>query len=118
MLQSKYLNLTLEPLCFIPEIDLFATNINASFEKYATFRPNLRTMYTDPFSIDWYDLEFYAFPPISVIPRVLLKVKQDRAEGIVVFLFSLTQVWYQAMLKILISTPILLNYRKSLLVLP
>ena len=75
-------------------------------------------MYIDAFSIDWSDLKFYAFPPISVIPRVLSKVKQDSTEGIIVVPFWPTQVWYPVMLKMLVSTPILLNSRKSLLVLP
>ena len=75
-------------------------------------------MYIDAFSIDWSDLKFYAFPPILVIARVLSKVKQDSAEGIIVVPFWPTQVWYPVMLKMLVSTPILLNSRKSLLVLP
>ena len=112
MLQSKVLNLALKHLCFKPEIDLFATNINTQFGKYAAFRPDPRAMYIDAFSIDWSDLKFYAFPPISVIPRVLSKVEQDNADGIIV-----VPVWYPVMLKMLILTPILLNSRKSLHVL-
>ena len=91
MLQPKFLNLALEHLCFKPEIDLFATNINTQFGKYAAFRPDLGAMYIDAFSIDWFDLKFYAFPPISVIPRVLAKVKQDSAGGIIVVPFWPTQ---------------------------
>ena len=118
MLQPKVLNLALEHLSFKPEIDLFATNINTQFGKYAAFRPDPGAMYIDAFSIDWFDLKFYAFPPISVIPRVLSKVKQDSAEGIIVVPFWPTQVWYPAMLKMLVSTPLLLNSWKSLLVRP
>ena len=44
MLQSKFLNLTLEHLCFKPEIYLFATNINTQFGKYAAFRPDPGTL--------------------------------------------------------------------------
>ena len=87
MLQSKFLNLALEHLCFKSEIDLFATNINTQFGKYAAFRADPGAMYIDAFSIDWFDLKFYAFPPISVIPRVLAKVKQDSAEGIIIVPF-------------------------------
>ena len=72
----------------------------------------------DTFSIDWSDLKFYTFPSISVIARVLSEVKQDSAVGIIVVPFWPTQVWYPAMLKMLVSTPIFLNSRKSLLVLP
>ena len=120
MLIPKVLNLALEHLSFKPEIDLFATNINTQFGKYAAFRPDPGAMYIDVFSIDCSDLKFYASPspPISVIPRVLSDMKQDSAEGIIVVPFWPTQVWYPAMLKMLVSTPILLNSRKSLLVLP
>ena len=117
MLQSKFFNLALEHLCFKPEIDLFATNINTQFSKYAAFRPDPGAMYVDAFSIDLSDLKFYAFPSISVIPRVFSKVKQGSAEGTIVVPFWPTQVWYPAMLKMLVSTPIVLNSRKSLLVL-
>ena len=70
MFQSKLLNLTLEYLFFKPDrlidninrlIDLFATNINIQFGKYATFRPDLGAMYTYAFNIDWSHLKFYAF---------------------------------------------------------
>ena len=110
MLQSKALNLALEHLCFKPEIDLFATNINTQFGKYAAFRPDPGAMYIDAFSIDWSDLTFYALTPISIIPRILSKVKKDSAEGIIVVPFWPTQVWYLAMLKMLVSTPVLLNH--------
>ena len=118
MLQTNVLNLALEHLSFKREIDLLATNINTQFGKYAAFRPDSGAMYIDAFSIDWSDLKFYAFPPIPVIPRVLSKVKQDSAEGIIVVPFWPTQVWYPAMLKMLVSTTVLLNSRKSPLVLP
>ena len=119
MLQSKFLNLALEHLCFKPEKDLFATNINTQFRKYAAFMPDPGAMHiVDSFSIDWSNLKFYAFPPILVIPRVLAKVKQDIAEGIIVVPFWPTQIWYPVMLKMLVLTPILLNPRKPLLVLP
>ena len=51
-------------------------------------------------------LKFCAFIPISVISRVLLKVKQDSAEDVIVVPFLPTQVWFPAMLKMLVSTPI------------
>ena len=70
MLQPKVLNLALEHLSFKPEIDLFAANINTQFSKYAAFRRDPGAMYIEAFSIDWSDLKFYGFPPISVIPRV------------------------------------------------
>ena len=52
MLQSKFLNLPLENLCFKPEIYPFATNVNTQFGEYAAFRPDPGAMYIDAFSID------------------------------------------------------------------
>ena len=75
VLQSKILNLTLEYFCFKLEIYLFAFYINKEFGKYAAFKSDPGAMCIDAFSIDWYDLKCYAFPPDSVIPRVLSKVK-------------------------------------------
>ena len=118
MLQSKFVNLTLEILCFKPEISLFGTNIRTWFGKYAVFRRDSGVMYIDAFNIDWSDLKFYAFPCISVISRVISKMKQDSEEDIIVVPLWPSQVWYPVMLKMLVWTTILLNSRKSLLVLP
>ena len=41
----------------------------------------------DAFRIDWSDLKFHAFPPISLIPRVFSEVNQDSAEVIIVAIF-------------------------------
>ena len=51
MFQSKFLNLALEHLCFNSEIDLFATNINTQFGKYAAFRPDPGAMYIQIHSV-------------------------------------------------------------------
>ena len=65
MFQSKFLNLALKYLCLKPEKDLFVTNIvNTQFGEYVEFRLVAKTMNKDAFSIDWYYLNFYAFPPI------------------------------------------------------
>ena len=64
MLQSRFFNVTSEHLCFDAEINLFASNINTKFGKYADFRPDPGAMYIDGFSTDWSDLKLYTFPPI------------------------------------------------------
>ena len=69
-------------------------------------------------TIDWSGLKFYAFLLIAITSRVLSKISKDEAEGIIVVPYWPNQVWYPVMLKMLISVPILLNSRKSLLQLP
>ena len=82
------------------------------------YRPHSEAKFIDAFTIDWSRLKFYAFPLIAITSRVLSKISQDEAEGIIVVLYWPNQVWYPVMLKMLISIPILLNSRKSLLQLP
>ena len=72
MLQSKFLNLALKYL--------FQTrNIFICYQYWYIVqqicRPDPVTMYIDAFNIDQSHLKFYAFLPISVIPRVLSEVK-------------------------------------------
>ena len=45
MLQSKFLSLPLEYLCFKSKIYLFASNINTQFDQYAGFRQDLGATY-------------------------------------------------------------------------
>ena len=41
-------------------------------------------MAMDAFTIQWTDVELYAFPPFSVIPLVIHKICQDQAQEIMV----------------------------------
>lgn len=84
MFQSKFLNLALEYLCFKPEIDLFGTITNKQFGNLGQIQG---AMDIEAFRIDWSDLKFHAFPPISLIPTVFSEVNQDRAEVIIVATF-------------------------------
>ena len=108
MLSPRYLIL----LSFKPDIDLFATQINRKFSDYVAHRPDPEAKFTDEFTMDWSDLKFYAFPQIAIISRFLSKISQDDAKGIIVVPYWRNQVWYPVMM---MSIPILLNSRKSLL---
>ena len=118
MLSLRCLHQSLNLLSFKPDLDLFATQINRQFSDYVAYRPGPGAKFIDAFTIDWSGLKFYAFPLIAIISRILFKISQDEAEGIIVVPYWPNQVWYPVMLKMLISIPILLNSRKSLLQLP
>ena len=118
MLSPRYLHQSLNLLSFKTEIDLFATQINKQFSDYVAYRPDLEAKFIDAFTIGWSGLKFYAFPAIAIIFNILSKVSQDEVEGIIVVPYWPNQMWYPVMLKVLISIPILLNSRKSLLQLP
>ena len=117
-LDSRVLQSTLTQLKFTPSVDLLASRLNAQYERYVSFRPDPEAFAVDAFSLSWQSLDFYAFPPFSVITRVLQKVRWDRAEGIIVVPLWPTQVWWPVLQTMTVGTPILLPNTTSLLSLP
>lgn len=67
-----------------PVIDLFASNINAKYRLYISWHRDPGSLAVDAFTTDWSEHYFYAFPPFSLVLRVLNKVIADKANGIVV----------------------------------
>ena len=108
----------LEILGFKPDVNLFASRINHQFPKYVSFRPDPAAFAIDAFSLDWSNLKFDAFPPFSVIPTLLSKLKYEGAMGVCVLPDWPTQAWYPAALQLLKEEPVHLKARKDLLQLP
>ena len=94
MLQKKLLAHALDQLQFTPEVEVFATRINCQFPQYVAYRPDPEAVAIDAFSIPWTGLKFYAFPPFSVIPSLLKKIQEDKAEGVCVLPSWPTQPWF------------------------
>ena len=76
-----------------PAIDLFASRSNTKCRRFCSWKRDPGAEVVDTFTISWSNLQFYAFPPFSVILRLLQKIKSDGAEGIVVIpLLSLIHI--------------------------
>ena len=118
MINSRLLTKSLEYLNFTPEIDLFASRINHQFPRYVSYRPDPGAIAIDAFTIDWSALKIFAFPPFSVIPRTLQKIKEDKATGICVLPDWPTRAWYPQAMKMLEKDPVYLKPSKDLLSLP
>jgi len=103
---------------FIPEIDLFASKLNAKCDNYVSWHPDADAIAVDAFSIEWTNLKCYAFPPFSLIGQVLKKIREDRALVLLIAPVWTTQTWYPLLLQLLIDKPIILPKRDSLLFLP
>lgn len=56
---------------YTPEIDLFATRINAQLPAFVSWKPDPSAMDINAFTLDWDGKSLYAFPPFSVISRAL-----------------------------------------------
>ena len=68
----------------VPKVDLFASRLNCQIHPFVSWKPEPGTWAINAFSICCTNLIFYAFPPFSILGRVLAKVQQDRATGILV----------------------------------
>ena len=61
----------------------------------------------------------YIFPPFSLIPRILSKIKSDTVEkAIIIVPFWPTQSWFSLLISVIISLPVRLPRHSDLIVMP
>ncbi|KYN03436.1 hypothetical protein ALC62_05720 [Cyphomyrmex costatus] len=77
-----------------PDIDLFASRINNKYPNYVFWKQDPGSIAIDAFTIEWNDSFFYAFPPFTLIPKVLKKIINDNARGILVVPYWPSQAWF------------------------
>ncbi len=118
MLNPVYLSDALSEFSFFPTIDLFASRLNKQFPDYVSYRQDPFAMHIDAFTIPWNDINFYCFPPFSCILKVLRKIIQDQARGIVVVPDWPTQTWYPMLKALLEQAPVLLRPSSRMLTMP
>jgi len=87
------------------EVDMFASRLNAQLECFVSWKPDPDAEAIDAFSVNWADRLIYAFPPFSLIGRLLQKTRQDKAEVVLVAPLWVTQNWFTAVLEMLVDMP-------------
>lgn len=90
-------------------IDLFASIINAKCSTYVSWFPDPGSVAVDAFTFSWANLRFYAFPPFILLPRVLRKILDDKAEGTVVVPWWPSQSWFPLFRHLLVGEPLLFS---------
>ena len=98
---SAFLSLT--QLFYFPEIDLFASRLNHVVPKFVSYKPEPGAWATDAFSLNWHSLQFYAFPSFSIIGKVLAKIRQVEAQGILIVPLWSTQPWFPIAMSLIVS---------------
>ena len=97
-------------------IDLFATSLTARLPVYFSPASDSRVAGTDALLQPWDDLQAYAFPPIAIIRRVLVKLRSSRnCEFTLIAPFWPQREWFPDLLELLSDVPITLSSRKDLL---
>ena len=105
-------------LLFVPEIDIFASRLNKQVDKYISWRPDAMADSVDAFTTNWNNLVFYAFPPFSMMHRVMQKLWEDKGEGILMIPYWPTQSWFPLVMRSLVAQPVFIPAHKELLHLP
>lgn len=77
-----------------PLIDLFATRFSARLPRYVSPFRDTNAFHVDAFTLSWRLLDAYAYPPTSLIPRVLAKYLQERPRLILVAPYWPTAPWF------------------------
>ena len=67
-----------------PMIDLFATNKNKKLPLYVSPLPDQEAWAEDALSLDWTGLDAYAYPPASIISKVLEKIMTEPCKIILI----------------------------------
>lgn len=88
-----------------PEIDLFATKKNRQVRNFCSLNPADHPWAIDAFSVRWAWGLAYAFPPLSLIPRVLRKVREDQARVILIAPFWPRRAWFSLLRTLSESDP-------------
>lgn len=101
-----------------PEIDLFATELNKKCKRYISWKPDPGSVDVDSFTISWTNYFFYAFPPFSMILKMLNKIVTDCATGIVVVPLWPAQPWFPLFRNLMIAKPIYFKPRRNLILSP
>ena len=102
-----------------PPIYLFASRLCHQLPQYIAWHPDPCSQGTDAMIQNWNIGLPYAFPPFSMISRVLLKIKQECVPLLILIapVWS-TQPWYPELLNLCVREPVLLPQGQEILISP
>jgi len=89
-----------------PHIDLFATQDNTKLPLYVSPVPDKNAWSEDSLSISWEGLWAYAYPPTSILNRVLEKIIESNCEIILIAPCWATQPWFNFLLDLSVENPL------------
>lgn len=101
-----------------PVIDLFATHLNFKLDKFVSPFPHQQAWEVNAFSIPWSQDLLYAFPPWIIMQEVLQKIRDDKAEIILIAPSWPNRAWYPLLIQMTVEDPLPLEQFLNLLVQP
>ena len=97
---------------------MFVSLLNFRLPKYCSRSRDHQAWRVDALSFRWSGLRLYAFPPFSLIPRILEKIVQDEAEVALIAPFWPRRPWFPKLLSLLVNLPRGLPCQKDLITQP
>ena len=92
-----------------PQIDLFASTLNYQLRPVVAYQPDPEAIPINAFSISFNNfMFFYAFPPCSIIPKVLKKIQAEEATELLVVPCWQTQPWWPLVIRLLVQKPLVI----------
>ena len=102
-----------------PCIDLFASRLNKQVEIFCSWMPDPEATFINAFTITWAQFKLvYIFPPFSLIPRCLKKLREERARGWIIVPHWPSQPWMSLILRLLVDHPRLIQKQRDVLIHP
>lgn len=101
-----------------PDIDLFASRLTKQLPLFYSFFPDPEALAADAFAQSWSGRFVYAFPPFSLLGRVLQKVRQDCVEAIVISPKWPSHPAWSTLMEMSIDPPLLLHRTRNYLTNP
>ena len=100
------------------QVDLFASRVNTHCTLYFAWKADPGALASDALAHNWTFTSMYAFPPFSLVGRLLAKVEQEGVDVCVVLPLWTTQPWFSQVLRLLIDVPWILPAYPGILRLP
>ena len=99
---------------FTMNMDLFASHLNFKFRRYCAWKPDPFAFAINCFNLDWSQFNSFAFPPFSVILRLLKKVEEDKVTRLgLVCPWWPQSTWFLMLVKLMSSKPVFLPKNTS-----
>lgn len=117
-LQKPLFDAAIKKLGVTPDVDLFASRLNFQLKPYIAYKPDPEAHAINAFHVSWKGYAFYAFPPFSILQRVLQKISEEEATGLLVVPNWPTQTWWPYLMNMLIDFPLILPRKEDTLYLP
>jgi hypothetical protein len=98
-----------------PEVDLFATAVNRQVPVFCSWLFQEESLHSDSMTLSCRNLQAYAFPPIALINRTILKAREECKSLILIAPNWPTRPWFPLLLQSLIDDPVQLPLKPDLL---